>query len=85
MPPSTAAPERSEFAERTRRKINRHLIPLLLVLYTIAYLDRANLGYAQRDISLEVRTGNFVSVVGPSGCGKSTLEAAAIPEAGHLP
>jgi ABC-type glutathione transport system ATPase component len=31
-------------------------------------------GYtAVRDISLEVRTGSFVSVVGPSGCGKSTL------------
>jgi NitT/TauT family transport system ATP-binding protein len=28
---------------------------------------------AVRDISFQVRTGSFLSIVGPSGCGKSTL------------
>ena len=28
---------------------------------------------AVSDISLNVRTGEFVSIIGPSGCGKSTL------------
>ena len=60
MPQPTTAPERFEFAERTRRKINRRLIPLLLVLYTIAYLDRANLGYASLGMTKELHFSNAV-------------------------
>lgn len=29
--------------------------------------------YALNDINLEVRSGDFMSIMGPSGCGKSTL------------
>jgi len=39
------------------------------------YPSRSSSGETQalRDISLEVRENEFISVVGPSGCGKSTL------------
>jgi ACS family tartrate transporter-like MFS transporter len=51
-------------AERTRRKINRRLIPFPLLLYTIAYLDRANLGYASLDMTRELHFSNQVYGLG---------------------
>ena len=34
------------FEEATYRKVSWRLIPLLLVCYVIAYLDRVNVGFA---------------------------------------
>jgi NitT/TauT family transport system ATP-binding protein len=39
------------------------------------YLTRTGETLALEDLSLEVRDGEFCSIVGPSGCGKSTLLA----------
>ncbi len=42
--------------EGTARKVRRHLLPLLFVLYVVAYLDRVNIGFASltmnRDLAL---------------------------------
>ena len=41
---NTIAPDNLE--TRTLRKLRRRLIPLLLLLYVVAYLDRINIGFA---------------------------------------
>ncbi|MFC1835247.1 ABC transporter ATP-binding protein, partial [Thermodesulfobacteriota bacterium] len=38
-----------------------------------SYNHSRDLVWALRDVTLEVRRGDFVSVIGPSGSGKSTL------------
>jgi hypothetical protein len=54
MHPTTASksPVRSSLPESTAlnavfSKVDWHLIPLLLIAYMVAYLDRINIGYAQ--------------------------------------
>ncbi len=37
----------ADVARRTLRKVSHHTLPLLFVLYVVAYLDRANLGFAK--------------------------------------
>lgn len=36
------------------RKVRRHLLPLLFVLYVVAYLDRINIGFAALDMNREL-------------------------------
>jgi ACS family tartrate transporter-like MFS transporter len=52
------------FAERTRRKITRRLIPFLFILYIISYLDRVNLSYAGLDMTKELGFSNSVYGLG---------------------
>ncbi|MFE0020875.1 MFS transporter [Amycolatopsis sp. NPDC059021] len=46
-----------ELADRTLRKVRRRILPLVVVLYLIAYLDRNNVGFAKaalgRDLGLD--------------------------------
>ena len=39
--------ESQEIAERTRRRVTRRLLPYLLLLYLIAYIDRTNISIAK--------------------------------------
>ncbi len=50
----TPARESSGVAERTRRRINRRLLPFLFLLYIIAFLDRINVSFAGLDMTREL-------------------------------
>src|SRR6266550_2254503 len=41
----------SDVGQRARRRIGRRLLPFLLVLYIIAFLDRVNVAYAALEMS----------------------------------
>ncbi|MBL8203715.1 MAG: MFS transporter [Blastocatellia bacterium] len=53
-PIATPAPITDEVAERARRRITRRLMPYLLVLYLIAYIDRTNVGIAKLQMQSEL-------------------------------
>ncbi len=50
----TPTRESASVAERTRRHINRRLLPFLFLLYIIAFLDRINVSFAGLDMTREL-------------------------------
>jgi MFS transporter, ACS family, tartrate transporter len=46
--------ESASVAERTRHRINRHLLPFLFLLYIIAFLDRINISFAGLDMTRQL-------------------------------
>jgi ACS family tartrate transporter-like MFS transporter len=50
---SLAMPTEADDAS-TARKVRRHLLPLLFVLYLVAYLDRVNVGFASLTMNREL-------------------------------
>jgi MFS transporter, ACS family, tartrate transporter len=55
LTPSIAAAQEVEIFERkTMDKVTRHLVPLLMVCYFIAYLDRVNIGFANATMSKDL-------------------------------
>jgi MFS transporter, ACS family, tartrate transporter len=53
-------------AERTRRRVNRRLMPFLFLLFIVAYLDRANVGQAALRMSRELGFSDNVYGFGAS-------------------
>jgi ACS family tartrate transporter-like MFS transporter len=60
----TPARESAPVAERTRRRINRHLLPFLFLLYIIAFLDRINISFAGLDMTRELGFSDSVFGLG---------------------
>ena len=52
--------------ERTLRRVNRRLMPYLILLYIVAYLDRVNVGYAGLQMTRELGFSNAVFGLGAS-------------------
>lgn len=55
-----------DIAERTRRRVTRRLVPYLLLLYLIAYIDRTNIGVAKLQM---VHDLNFTDAIVGLGAG----------------
>lgn len=51
-------------AERTLARVNRRLMPYLVLLYIVAYLDRVNVGYAGLQMTSELGFSNAVFGLG---------------------
>src|SRR4051794_31888532 len=62
MPLSDSPPVPDDLPRRVRRKVLRRIIPLLLLLYVVSYLDRANAGFAK--LQMEDRLGFGAEVFG---------------------
>ncbi|MEP7074194.1 MAG: MFS transporter [Acidobacteriota bacterium] len=58
--------ERAAFGQAVRRKIRWRVMPFLIVLFMVAYIDRVNVGYAALEMSHEL---GFTSEVSGFGTG----------------
>jgi D-galactonate transporter len=61
---SPTAPPPSAFEEATYRKVSRRLVPLLLVCYVVAYLDRVNVGFAKLQMAGDLQLSDAVYGLG---------------------
>ena len=61
---SQALPPGADAAESVYAKVSRRLIPLLLIAYMIAFLDRINIGYAQLQMKQTLAFGDAVYGLG---------------------
>jgi MFS transporter, ACS family, tartrate transporter len=61
---ATLTRESAPVAERTRRRINRRLLPFLFLLYIIAFLDRINVSFAGLDMTRELGFSDSVFGLG---------------------
>lgn len=57
--PGGAVPS-AEFEQATYRKVAWHIIPLLVVCYVVAYLDRVNVGFAKLQMVSDLHLSNTV-------------------------
>lgn len=64
--PAQAHASALEFEDRTYRKVIWRILPVLLLCYMAAYLDRVNIGFAKLDMLNELQFSNTVYALGAS-------------------
>ena len=57
-------PPNADAIESVYSKVSRRLIPILLIAYMIAFLDRINIGYAQLQMKQTLAFGDAVYGLG---------------------
>ena len=60
--PADATP--SSFEEATYRKVSLRILPLLLICYLVAYLDRVNVGFAKLQMATDLHLSDAVYGLG---------------------
>ena len=60
----TSVPSTATVSERALRRINWRLMPYLVLLYVVAYLDRVNVSYASLQMTRELGFSNTVFGLG---------------------
>ncbi|PCE25094.1 MFS transporter [Paraburkholderia acidicola] len=61
--PGAGAPP-SSFEEATYRKVSKRLVPLLMLCYVVAYLDRVNVGFAKLQMTTDLNLSDAVYGLG---------------------
>lgn len=64
IPRTQPVPPNAGASEAVYSKVNWRIIPLLLIAYMIAYLDRINIGYAQLQMKQTLPFGDAVYGIG---------------------
>ena len=58
--PESSSNELTGLGAQTVAKVSRRLVPFLLLLYTLAYLDRVNVGFASLEMTKDLQFSNQV-------------------------
>ena len=81
MADATLSPPTPVAASAPRRKVARRVLPLLFLLYVVAYLDRANVGFAKLQMKGELGVLRSRVRRGASGCSSSATSCSKSPGA----
>ena len=64
--PESSGPGQASFEDRTYRKVILRILPVLLLCYMAAYLDRVNIGFAKLDMLNDLQFSNTIYALGAS-------------------